>query len=146
MVSTFTNNLMGSSYRQNSDGSVTICGKTYYPSTEYRIIDGEVYVEDENHFGTIWITEEMVTKYGLQEVAIRDDDDSEWVDKSPELCYEIIIDHACGFIDPTTGELEQSTPHGDAYSEEFVAWWNDFPVNLLSEDPDKVLVSGWSDG
>ena len=128
---------------------ITICGETYYPSSEYRIIDGVVYVEDENHFGTIWMTEEMVSKYNLQDIAFRDEDEDEdfWGDlKSPELCYEIPIDHACGFIDPATGKLEQITPHGQAYSEEFAAWWNEFPVQLLSEPEDKVWISGWADG
>lgn len=124
---------------------ITICGKTYYDGSEYRIIDGEVYEEDGNHFGTIWLTEAMVDKYGLRDVAFAEEEDDYKPDElGPEFCYTIMIDHACGFIDPSTGESSMDTPHGQAYSEEFVAWWNEFPVKLLSED--SVFISGWADG
>lgn len=138
-------------YHKNKDGSVTICGKTYYPDdSSYRIVDGEVYVEDENHFGTIWVTEAMVDKYGLRGIAFAEDEDDDFYwkpdDLGPEFNYTISIDHACGFIDPATGEVEMMTPNGHAYDEEFVAWWNDFPVKLLKEDGSKVFIACWADG
>lgn len=133
-------------YHQNEDGSVTICGTTYFPDDpDYRIIDGEVYVEDGNHFGTLWLTEAAVDKYGVRDIAFaEDEDDYRPDDLGPEFCYTISIDHACGFIDPATGEIEMMTPHGQAYDEEFVAWWCRFPQKMLGDK--EVVINGWSDG
>ena len=125
---------------------VTICGKTYYgDDPEYRIIDGEVYVEDGNHFGTLWLTEAAVDKYGVRDIAFaEDEDDYRPDDLGPEFCYTISIDHSCGFIDPSTGEIDMMTPHGQVYDEEFVAWWCEFPQKMLQDK--EVVIAGWADG
>jgi hypothetical protein len=38
------------------------------------------------------------------------------------------------------------TPHGECYSPEFVAWFNEFPAELLKEGDDHLKVIEWCHG
>jgi len=135
----------------SAPATVTINGVTYKDGLDYgyRIIDGEVYAEDENHHGTILLTEEMAAKYSLDDDYRLEDDwyEEEWMDEDMKnFTHEICIDHAAAYVDPETGEETHNSPHGELYSEEFVAWWCGFDVDMLKESDDKVRIWGWCDG
>ena len=134
----------------------------------YRIFEGLTYWEVANHIGTIYLTQEMYDKYDLSrchnvesvEEAFGEYDE----DYMPErkFCYVLHIDHCAGvtplgvdygegvWVDGKLSSYQlnatQETPHGDCYDEEFVAWWCEFPVELLYELEENVQITGWCDG
>ena len=148
----------------------------YYEITkstnDYRIIEGLTYWEDQDHFGSIYLTQEMYDKYGLDRcpscetiVESYGDEDGEFrkdVGIGDEFIYVISIDHCAGVtplgVEYSSGEwidgkfcnfklhAVQETPHGDCYDDDFVAWWCEFPVEILSEPNENVQIGGWCDG
>ena len=135
---------------------------------DYRIIEGLTYWEDPNHFGAIYLTQEMYDKYDLsrcgccQTLEEAYDDMADEMRRSPELTYVISIDHCAG-VTPLGVEYSSSdrvgdkwvnfvnhstheTPHGDCYEEDFIAWWCEFPVELFDEPDENVHIGGWCDG
>ena len=135
---------------------------------EFRIIDGLIYWEDNNHFGAIYLTQEMYDKYDLKRCPCCEtleeayDDMADELRESPEFIYVISIDHCAGVTplgveqssadrlgDKWVNYVDNSsyeTPHGDCYDEDFIAWWCEFPVELLNEPDENVRIGGWSDG
>ena len=139
---------------------------------EYRIIEGLTYWEDVNHFGSIYLTQEMYDKYDLDrcpccetfEECYGDDDGSFREDMSidKKFTHVISIDHCAGVtplgVEYSSGEwidgkfcnfelhATQETPHGDCYDEDFVAWWCEFPVELFTEPEENINIGGWADG
>ena len=134
----------------------------------YRIIEGLTYWEDQNHFGCIYLTQEMYDKYDLSRVGCCEtlveayDDMAEELRPGPQFTHVISIDHCAGVtplgVDYSDGEwidgkycnhvlhATYDTPHGDCYDEDFVAWWCEFPVELLTEPEENVQIGGWADG
>ena len=43
-------------------------------------------------------------------------------------------------------EAVEETPHGATYSEEFISWWCEFPIELLKEKEKDVFIHGWRNG
>jgi len=135
---------------------------------DYRIIEGLTYWEDANHFGVIYLTQEMYDKYDLsrcgccQTLEEAYDDMADELRRSPAFIYVISIDHCAG-VTPLGVEYSSSdrvgdkwvnhvnnytleTPHGDCYEEDFIAWWCEFPVELFDEPDENVVIGGWCDG
>ena len=130
----------------------------FYEVTEYndyyRIIDGLTYWEDPNHFGSIYLTQEMYDKYDLGRCSIVETVEEAYGEYDPEwmpdrkYAYVIGIDHCAGVtpLGADVDEITYDTPHGECYEEDFVAWWCEFPVELLDEPEENVFIGGWSDG
>ena len=130
----------------------------HYEVTEatdhFRIIDGLTYWEDVNHFGTIYLTQEMYDKYDLDRCPCCEtieecygEYDEDYM-PGRQYTHVISIDH-CSGVTPLGVDENHSTyetPHGDCYEDEFVAWWCEFPVELLSESDENVQIGGWADG
>ena len=118
------------------------------------IKDGHVFREDQNHSGYMWLTQDVVDKYHLQPDSplseIYDDEEMEEMmeDDDPEYKYSISFYHACEWLNPNTGKWEDDdTPFGELYSEDFVAWYNDFPEELFKlGKEDGVFHGGFCDG
>ena len=118
--------------------------------------DGLYYWDDINHTGLIWITDDMVNKYNLINIErleeFYDEDDLEEMREgfTGNFTHLIHIHHCVdvskGNTDEDYRKCVQDTPHGKVYDEEFVSWWNEFPIELLKEDEKDVLVLGWCDG
>ena len=123
------------------------------------------YFHDENHSGCIYVSQRMVGKYKLNHTVLDEEwfndemgvygDDEEQIEYLRELqakyAQEIYISHATAFSAEGCSREhhrvgDRETPHGDIGSENFVAWWNDFPVELLKEAEDDVYIAGWCDG
>ena len=140
-------------------------------TNDYRIIEGLTYWEDPNHFGSVYLTQEMYDKYDLDRCPTCETileaygDDGEFqkdANIGDEFTHVISIDHCAGVtplgVEYSSGEwidkkfcnfelhATQETPHGDCYDDDFVAWWCEFPVEILSEPDTNVYIGGWSDG
>ena len=141
--------------------SVVINGDTYTDGEGgYIVREGHVFTEDENHSGYMWLTQEAVDKYNLKDVIDEVELSEVWTDEElkdmmdendPPYKYALSFYHAAQWLDPNTGKLtntfDESTPFGDLYSEEFVAWWNEFPEKLFElDEKDGVFHGGFSDG
>ena len=137
-------------------------------TNDYRIIEGLTYWEDASHFGSVWLTQEMYDKYDLDRCGHCESIEEAYGEYDPEwmperkFCYVIYIDH-CSGVTPIGVEFSeadrkdgkwinfklnatQETPHGECYEEDFVAWWCQFPAELLDEPDENVLITGWCDG
>jgi hypothetical protein len=114
------------------------------------------YWNDENHSGTIVVSQKMVDKFNLEcdaepiEQFFRE---NSWEDEEREdfknYAYSIFISHCAGWTKTRAEGYSNSvdeTPHGETGSEAFVMWWNDLPLELLSEPEEDVMVIGWRDG
>ena len=120
----------------------------------YRIIEGLTYWEDHNHFGTIFITQAMYDKYDLGRCGccetIKEAYGEYDEDFMPgrQYTHVIHIDHCAGVtpLGVDASENTMDTPHGEVHDEDFVAWWCEFPVELLSEPEENVQITGWWDG
>ena len=135
---------------------------------EYRIIEGLTYWEDVNHFGAIYLTQEMYDKYDLDRCPCCEtveecygEYDEDYM-PGRQYTHVISIDHCAGVtplgVEYSDGEwidgkfcnfkmlATQETPHGECYEEDFIAWWCEFPVELLTEPEENVVISGWANG
>lgn len=129
----------------------------YKEGEDYYERDGMWYWIDPEHAGHILVSQKMVSKYDLGKcpslMELEDDEYEDWFEeeaaKYQELYpYEIYINH-CSGVTPIGGNPEEAvteTPHGDAYSENFIAWWCEFPIDLLSEPEANVYIHGWCNG
>ena len=131
----------------------------FYEITEsndyYRIIEGLTYWEDPNHFGTIFLTQEMYDKYDLKRAGCCEsvldcygEYDEDYM-PGRQYTHVISIDHCAG-VTPLGHDASEGTsldtPHGECYEEDFVAWWCEFPAELFNEPEENVLITGWCDG
>lgn len=129
----------------------------YKEGEDYQEREGMWYWIDPEHEGHILVSSEMIEKYDLAKcpslMELEDDEYEDWfeeeADKYKELYpCEIYINHCLG-ITPMGGkdnEITEETPHGLAYSEEFIAWWCEFPIELLKEQEKDVFIHGWCNG
>ena len=129
---------------------------------EYERYESGYYWHDLNHSGLIYVSQKMVDKYNLNETPLDDawrkeylfvyGDDEDGIEGADELqkkyVQEIYIQHATHLTKTKDINSEDisPTPHGETHSDEFVAWWNDFPVELLKEAEEDCYVAGWCDG
>ena len=129
----------------------------YKEGEDYRERNGMWYWIDPNHEGHILISDNIIKKYDLSKCSslmeLEDDEYEDWFDeeagKYKELYpCEIYIDHCLG-VTPIGGkydDISEETPYGLAYSEEFIAWWCEFPIEILKEPEKDVYIHGWCDG
>ena len=118
------------------------------------------YWNDHHHSGLLFISNRLVDKYQLRMTA--DDNIQLWIkdcglsedDRAECLrnyAYAIYIHHAEAFsitkdgLDFSSGTYTK-TPHGECYSLEFVAWFNDLAVELLKEGDEYLKIIRWCDG
>lgn len=128
---------------------------------EYRRHESGYYFEDEEHFGTVFVSQKMVDKYSLDHTPIDEwyENESEFEDDEDQLAYlaemkekwsmVIEIDHCWGYSETSDRYhkgYQNKTPHGEIWTESFVAWWCDFPVEILKESKEDVFIAGWADG
>ena len=128
---------------------------------EYRRFESGYYFEDEEHFGTVFVSQKMVDKYNLDHTPILEwyEEKSHLEDNEEELAYlremkekwsqVIDIDHCWGYSETSDRYhkgYQSKTPHGEIGDEAFIAWWCDFPVEILKEGKEDVFVAGWADG
>lgn len=127
-----------------------------YDDEEGQLYESGFYWDDDNHAGAIFISQRMVEKYKLE-----DDADSieeffignHWSDDEREeyknYTHELYVHHCAGWTktkEEGYGNSISETPHGEAYSEEFVMWWLGYPLELLSEPKEDVMIFSWCDG
>ena len=119
----------------------------------YRLIDGLYYFYDENHFGNIWVTPEMIEKHNLQAIVepIEDGDNyTDWDWEASAYTHSIFVTNCSGVSKGNTRkdwhQQDSDTPFGEVWSDEFRAWWNEFPLALLDEPEEQVMVWGLADG
>ena len=130
----------------------------HYEVTEYtdayRIIDGLTYWEDVDHFGTIYLTQEMYDKYDLDRCPCCEtieecygEYDEDYM-PGRQYTHVISIDHCAGVtpLGVDSSDSTYETPHGECYEEDFIAWWCEFPVELLTEPEENVSIGGWANG
>ena len=115
--------------------TVIINGKTFtdedYINNRITIREGWVFWEDENHSGSMYLTQEVVDKYKLDKledvVEEREDIDQDDEYDYPDFKWKLYFGHQGGVVNPETGEwiyeFNVPTPWGETYSKEFVAWW-----------------------
>lgn len=130
-------------------------------TNEYRRYESGYYFEDTEHFGTIFVSQEMVNKYGLEHLPIDEwyDEEAYLEDDEEQLTYlkemkdkwaqVISVDHCWGYSetdDRYHNGYQCMTPHGHIGDNAFVAWWCDFPEELLKEGINDVYIAGWADG
>ena len=127
---------------------------------DYSRYESGFYWNDAQHSGLLFVSSRMVGKYQLR--VIPDDNIESWIDDcglnaiERSECLErydhaIYIHHAEAFsitkdgLDFSSGTYTK-TPHGECYSPEFVAWFNDFAIELLKEGQEDLKIVKWCDG
>ena len=127
---------------------------------EYSRYESGYYWNDQNHSGLLFVSTEMIEKYHLP--AMAEDKVEIWIDNcnldegSRAFClkkyaFAVYLHHAEAYsitkdgLDFSSGHYTK-TPHGECYSPEFVAWFNEFPVELLDEGDNHLKVVKWCDG
>ena len=117
--------------------------------SQYKRFKSGYYWLDESHIGRIVVSQKMVDKYKLSARAIEDffennifEDDfkHEYVAK---FSHVIHIYHSNGYSRSRERTRTTKTPHGKCFSIEFVAWWNNFPLDLLYEGNANAEVWDW---
>ncbi len=79
----------------------------------------------------MWLTQEVVDKYKLEDVVEeREDIDEEDKDDYPDFKWRLYFGHQGGVVNPKTGEwiyeFNVPTPLGETYTREFVLGGMDF--------------------
>ena len=127
---------------------------------DYARYESGFYWNDKLHSGLILLSSSLVNKYQLK--MHESDDICLWIndcklnelDKAIYLKkydFAFYIHHAEAFsmtkdgLDFSSGTYTQ-TPHGECYSKQFVAWFNEFSVELFAEDASDLKVVHWCDG
>ena len=128
----------------------------YNPEEAYFRYESGFYWDDDESSGSIFVTQKIVDKQNLEHVGIE-----QWYQDAPKFVeyqnqeagyfaqmrtkYAQIINlsHITGYSETKNGERTQKTPHGNAKSDEFLAWFNKFPAELLQESEQEILVEGW---
>ena len=136
---------------------MTIQEFEYKEGEDYEERDGMWYWIDPEHQGHILINNATIKKYDLAKcpslMELEDDEYEHWFEEEAEKYkelypHEIYINH-CSGVTPIGGspdEAVEETPHGAAYSEEFISWWCGFPLELLGEPEKDVFILGWCNG
>ena len=150
----------------NPDGTVTIKGVTYTQQGEdnywhnsdpedrraFRYFDGFMYIEDPNHDGLLYVSEDCAKRYGLcmEEGFELDDDDQELLSGlfGPDhpYAFQVGLDHCLGVVDGSGEEAYRLSPRGDTETEEFIGWWNGFSGELFNEPAEHLFVNSMMDG
>ena len=119
------------------------------------------YWDDENHEGHIIISQRMVDKYNLEGdadsieeffdcITSNDEEREECRKEYKNYTHELYVHHCAGWSkrkeEVDYGDSYSTTPHGETYSDEFVMWWLGYPLELLSEPKEDVLIYSWCDG
>ena len=108
----------------------------------------------------MFVSAKLIEKYQLN--VLPEDQIQFWIDECPldqkeraqcleHYAYAVYLYHAEAFS-ITKGGLDFSdgnytkTPHGECYSKQFVAWFNEFSVELFAEDASDLKVVHWCDG
>ena len=142
----------------NYPESVVINGDTYTDNVDECIVrEGNVFTEDQNHIGYMWLTQDVVDKYKLNDEVCplsemySDEELEDMIEEGdPKFEYSLDFFHCSQWLNPNTGKWEDfdvPTPFGELYSEEFVAWYNYFPQKLFELDKeDGVFHGGFCDG
>ena len=117
----------------------------------FREADGGYYWNDDDHYGEIFVSQDIVDKYKLGDDVVdpieewfADEEDAaeEWEERLAGFSHYIITTSSIGFTS-TRNDTESpntDTPRGKIDSVEFKAWWNNFPVELLEESDSEVFV------
>ena len=127
---------------------------------DYSRYESGFYWYDKKHSGLLFVSPKMIDKYQLKVV---DEDkiqlwiDDHCLDESDKLlCLKkythiVYLHHAEAFSIMRDGlnfsdSNYTKTPHGECYSRQFVAWFNDFSVDMLGEADDQIKVVQWCHG
>lgn len=140
--------------KHNADGTITIKEKVYgYPvNRNYRVVEGFAYIEDPDHTGTAYVSEQINQKYNLEldEGDLIDEDEREELEeKFGENFlhkYSFVISHCIGCVDSEGNEHQMQSPKGDTTTEEFICWYNSFSAELLKEPEEEVVWMSWCEG
>ena len=127
---------------------------------DYSRYESGYYWNDKNHSGLLFVSNRMIDKYRLP--VISEDKIEFWIhdcelDESHKIAYPqkyafaIYLHHAEAYSITKDGLNFSSsnytkTPHGECYSPEFVAWFNELPIELLKEGDDHLKVVQWCEG
>ena len=126
---------------------------------DYARYESGFYWIDKLHSGLLLLSSRLVNKYQLK--MHESDDICLWIndcklnelDKAIYLKkydFAFYIHHAEAFsmtkdgLDFSSGNYTQ-TPHGECYSHEFVAWFNDFNPEMLEESDEDIVILKWCD-
>lgn len=134
----------------NKDGSITIKGKTYpVISEDYEVIDGFVLECDMNHGGSIYFTDEVAKKYGLEAerepAAEHKEFVDEWGEEYDKYTHWLGVNHYYGTINGDGEFIDRETPWGECYTEEMWLKMNGIKSKEFFAEPD-VWICGWCDG
>jgi len=129
-------------------------------SQDFSRYESGYYWCDKKHYGLLFVSAKLIEKYQLN--VLPEDQIQFWIDECPldqkeraqcleHYAYAVYLYHAEAFS-ITKGGLDFSdgnytkTPHGECYSKQFVAWFNEFSVELFAEDASDLKVVHWCDG
>ena len=129
-------------------------------ANDYSRYESGFYWNDHQHSGLLFVSSRMVGKYQLR--VIPSDNIKLWIevcglnideraDCLRKYSHAIYLHHAEAFsitkvgLDFSSGSYTK-TPHGECYSHEFVVWFNDLPIELLSEGDEDLKIIRWCDG
>ena len=107
------------------------------------------YWLDKRRIGRIVVSQRMVHKYNLSAKFIGDffDKNIFEVDFKHEyiarFSHIIQLNHSYGYSQSKGSRATTQTPHGKCFSKEFVAWLNNFPLDLLYEGHENAEVWAW---
>ena len=118
----------------------------------YEHYESGYYWNNDNHSRSIFILKRIVDKYSLDKVKPI----KEWFDKQnwdnnerdayKAYSYYLYASNSTGYsknyIEPEDyiKLAKKETPHCNINSNEFAAWWNDFPMELLDEPEEDVKI------
>ena len=121
------------------------------PDSAFRESGGGYYWIDDDHYGEIFVSQYIVDKYKLGDDVIdpieewfEDEEDAaeEWEEKLSGFSHYIITTGCIGFTSTRddTESPNPQTPRGKIDSDEFKSWWNNFPIELLSEASNDIFI------
>ena len=127
---------------------------------DYSRYESGFYWNDDDHSGLLFISNRMVDKYQLH--ISSEDNIDHWIDDCGlneverteclrKYAYAIYLYHAEAFsitkggLDFSSGNYTK-TPHGECYSLEFVAWFNNIALDLFKEADDDLKIIRWCNG
>ncbi len=127
---------------------------------DYSRYESGYYWNDKNHYGLLLVSSKAIDKFSL---SVNSCDKIElWIDSCDlneidqaaflkKYDFVVYLHHAEAYSitkggSDFSGGHYTKTPHGECYSPEFVAWFNEFPVDLLQEGDDHLKVIQWCHG
>ena len=129
-------------------------------AADYSRYESGFYWNDNQHSGLLFVSSKMVDKYQLS--LTPEDNIEHWIESCglsarerkeclAKYSYAVYVYHAEAFsitkngLDFSSGTYTK-TPHGECYSQAFVAWFNGFDVELFSEGDEDLKMIKWCDG